>query len=498
MTDGAGTDGAGTDGPGTDGAGTEIEQLLAELGRRRAGDLPTHGGRTLAYVFDSGLDGVDSLAARAHASASSANGLDPTAFPSLLRCENELVGAAAALLGGDERTAGTVTSGGTESCLLAVLAAREAHPEIERPRMVLPDTAHPAFDKAGHYFGVQPVRVPVDAATLAADPLAMGAALDEHTVLVVVSAPSYAHGVLDPVGPVAGAAAARGIRCHVDACIGGWVLPHLDVAPFDLAVSGVTSIAVDLHKYAYCPKGTSVLLHADAALRRPQYFASAAWPGYTMVNPTMQSTRSGGPVAAAWAVVTHIGPARYAELARAARRVTLAVAAGVADIDGLRVLAPPDSTLLAVVAAGAELDVFTVADEMLARGWYLQPQLAFGPSPASLHLTVTAALAGQEDTLLADLRAAVAAARAAGPVVVDEAIVDVVAALDPDALGDEEFDGLLAAAGLGAGIGGDGSGAGPLPTRMAPVNALLAIAPPRLRERLTAEFFSRLQRAVLP
>lgn len=464
--------------------------LLAELRRRRAGDLPTHGGRTLAYVFDSGRDGVDALAAQAHALASSTNGLDPTAFPSLLACENELVAAAAALLGGDGRTVGTVTSGGTESCLLAVLGARDARPDATAPRMVLPETAHPAFDKAAHYFGVRAVRVPVDPATLAADPAAMAAALDDDpagdTVLVVVSAPSYAHGVLDPVAPVAAAAAQRGIRCHVDACIGGWVLPHLDVPPFDLSVPGVTSIAVDLHKYAYCPKGTSVLLHADAALRRPQYFASAAWPGYTMVNATMQSTRSGGPVAAAWAVVSLIGPEGYAELARAARAAALSVAAGIDAVDGLRVVVHPDSTLLALAASGTDLDVFTLADEMTARGWYLQPQFAFGPCPATLHLTVTAALAGQEHALLADLRDATAAARAAGPQRVDDGVAAFVAALDPDALTDEQFGGLLAAAGL---VGGGG-----LPRRMAPVNALLAVAPPRLRERLTTEFFSRLQR----
>jgi glutamate/tyrosine decarboxylase-like PLP-dependent enzyme len=466
------------------------DDLLAELRRRRAGDLPTHGGRTLAYVFDSGLDGVDALAAQAHALASSTNGLDPTAFPSLLACENELVGTAAALLGGGDRTVGTVTSGGTESCLLAVLAARDARPDVTAPRMVLPATAHPAFDKAGHYFGVRVVRVPVDPVTLAADPAATAAALDDDTVLVVVSAPSYAHGVLDPVAPVAAAAAERGIRCHVDACIGGWVLPHLDAAPFDLSVPGVTSIAVDLHKYAYCPKGTSVLLHADAALRRPQYFASADWPGYTMVNATMQSTRSGGPVAAAWAVVSLIGPAGYAELARAARAATLALSAGVDATDGLRVLVAPDSTLLALAAESDDLDVFTLADEMTARGWYLQPQFASGPSPATLHLTVTAALSGKEDALLDDLRAATAAARAAGPARVDDAVAAAIAALDPDALTDEQFGGLLAAAGLGGGTG--------LPERMAPVNALLAAAPPRLRERLTAEFFSRLQRPAPP
>jgi glutamate/tyrosine decarboxylase-like PLP-dependent enzyme len=467
-------------------AGIPADKVLDELRTMRAGDLPTHGGRTLAYVYDSGLSGVDDLAAAAHALASSANGLDPTAFPSLMRMENEIVATAVALLGGGPAAVGSVTSGGTESCLLAVLAARDARPDVERPRMVLATTAHAAFHKAAHYFGVEAVSVPVDPATFRADPDAMAAAIDDRTVLVVVSAPSYAHGVVDPVTPIAAAAAERGVRCHVDACIGGWVLPHfrrLGVAmpDFDLSVPGVTSLSVDLHKYAYCPKGTSILLHASAELRRPQFFASARWPGYTMLNSTMQSTRSGGPLAAAWAVLHHLGDAGYARLASLTLDAVRAIRAGVEAIDGLRVLGDPVSTLLAVTADADDVDVFTVADEMTERRWYLQPQFGLDSSPANLHLTVTAANNGSESELLDDLGAAVAAARAAGPVCLPPELVAVIEALDPDALTADQFAGLLAAAGL------DGVAA---PKRMAEVNGMLAVAPPRLRERLLVEFLS--------
>ncbi|GAA0210820.1 aminotransferase class V-fold PLP-dependent enzyme [Saccharothrix mutabilis subsp. mutabilis] len=454
------------------------EDVLAELAALRAGDLPTHGGRTLAYVYDSAVPGLDDLAARAHASASSVNGLDPTAFPSLLRLENDIVATAARLLGGTPETVGTVTSGGTESCLLAVLAARDARP-VESPSIVLPETAHAAFHKAAHYFGVRVVAVPVDPKTFRADPDAMVAAIDDTTVLVVVSAPSYAHGVVDPVPPIAAACLERGVRCHVDACIGGWVLPFApDAPPFDFSVPGVTSISVDLHKYAYCPKGTSVLLHANADLRRPQYFASAAWPGYTMLNSTTQSTRSGGPVAAAWAVLRHIGDDGYRTLAATALGSTRVIRDGIEGIDGLRVLGEPDSTLVAFTSD--DVDVFVVADEMRARNWYVQPQFAHRSSPANLHLTVTAANAGAEDGFLADLRASVAAARAAGPVDVPAEVVAFIEALDPDALTPQEFAGLLAAAGLGGGAA--------LPERMATVNTLLAAARPALRERLLVEF----------
>lgn len=467
-------------------AGPPADQVLEELRVLRAGDLPTHGGRTLAYVYDSGLFGLDELAATAHALASSANGLDPTAFPSLLRMENDVVSTAAALLGGGAGTVGSVTSGGTESCLLAVQAARDARPEVDRPRMVLAATAHAAFHKAAHYFGVEAITVPVDQETFRADPDAMAAAIDERTVLVVVSAPSYAHGVVDPVAQVAAVAAARGVRCHVDACIGGWVLPYfrrlgVTVPDFDLSVPGVTSLSVDLHKYAYCPKGTSVLLHADASLRRSQFFASARWPGYTMLNSTLQSTRSGGPLAAAWAVLRHVGDAGYERLAARTLAAVRALRAGIEAIDGLRVLGDPGSSLLSVTRAAEDFDVFTVADEMTERSWYLQPQFGLASSPANLHLTVTAANHGSEPELLGDLAAAVTAARAAGPVTLPAELLDAIAALDPDTLTAEQFAGLLAAAGL------DGAG---VPKRMAEVNTMLAAAPPALRERLLVEFLS--------
>ena len=292
-----------------------MNDVLARLEQLRAHDLPTHGGRTLAYVYDSGLAEADEVGRRALAAFGSSNGLDPTAFPSLLAMENELVGLAADLLDGPESTVGSVTSGGTESILLAVQSARDAHPEIAEPSMVLPSTIHAAFLKAAHYFGVRPVVVPVRS-DFRANPDAMTAVIDDTTVLVAVSAPSYAHGVIDPVPAVAAAAAARGVRCHVDACIGGWVLPFAarvgrDVPPWTFAVDGVTSISVDLHKYAYTPKGASVLLHRTPELRRPQFFARADWPGYTMLNSTTQSTRSGGPLAAAWAVVRTIGLEGY-------------------------------------------------------------------------------------------------------------------------------------------------------------------------------------------
>ena len=474
------------------------DDIPARLRALQSGDLPVHGGRTLAYVYDSGLGEVDRIARDAVAAFAGSNGLDPTAFPSLLQMENDLVGFAARLLDAPPSVVGTITSGGTESVLLAVQAARDAHPEITRPTMVLPSTAHAAFHKAAHYFGVEARIVPVGD-DFRADPEAMRAAVDECTVLLVASAPSYAHGVVDPVTEIAAIAAERGLRCHVDACIGGWVLPYArrsgrSVPDWTFEVEGVTSISVDLHKYAYAPKGASLLLHRTPELRRSQYFASAAWPGYTMLNSTMQSTRSGGPVAGAWATVQSIGDAGYQRLTDEVFAAVDEIAAGVARIDGIDVLVEPDSTLLALVTTPA-CDPFTICDEMAERDFFVQPQLSYEGQPATLHLSVSAATLPHVGELLEALAASVAAALAAGPVAVDPGVAAYVAALDPAGIGADEFDGLLAAAGL---LTGDAEAGLALPTRMAEVNALLDLAAPALREAVLVAFLDRLQRPSHP
>ncbi|MFF0720416.1 pyridoxal phosphate-dependent decarboxylase family protein [Micromonospora sp. NPDC003816] len=476
--------------------GVPAEQVLAEVRRLREADRPTHGGRLFAYVYDAAVAGLDELAAAAYAESAHVNGLDPTAFPSLLTMENALVGAAARVLGGGPGTSapevvGSVTSGGTESLILAVKAARDARPEITAPRIVVPASAHAAFAKAAHYLRVALDTVPVDPGTLRPSVADVAAAITPETVLVVCSAPSYAHGVVDPVAEIAETAAAAGVRCHVDACFGGWTLPYLrrlgtDLPAFDFAVTGVTSISVDLHKYAYAPKGVSVLLHRDAGLRAPQYFAYADWPGYTMVNPVISSTRSGGPIAAAYATLRHLGDDGYLELARRTREAVRVLADAVRGVDGLRLVAEPESTVVCFTATESGPDLFVLVDELAARGWHTQPQLAYAGMPCSVHLTVTAAVAPTAAEFGADLAEAVAAAEAAGPVALPPDLLALAGALTPEALTADLVAGLAAGLGLGGGGG--------LPDRMAPVNTLLDAAPPALRERLLVEFVSLLQR----
>ncbi|WDZ85419.1 pyridoxal phosphate-dependent decarboxylase family protein [Micromonospora cathayae] len=498
ASDDPGTPGAGGPPPALPAQGVPADRVLAEIAALRAADRPTHGGRLFAYVYDPAVPGLDELTTAAHAASAHVNGLDPTAFPSLLAMENALVGAAAKLLGGGPGTGapdvvGSVTSGGTESLILAVKAARDARPDLVEPRIVVPVSAHAAFAKAAHYLRVALDPVPVDPATLRPEVADVAAAIRPETVLVVCSAPSYAHGVVDPVEGIAAVAARAGVRCHVDACFGGWTLPYLrrlglPVPRFDLSVPGVTSISVDLHKYAYAPKGVSVLLHRDPTLRAPQYFAFADWPGYTMINPVISSTRSGGPIAAAYATLRHLGDAGYLELADRTLTAVRRLADAVRGVEGLRLLAEPESTVVCLTTTDPGLDLFVLVDELTARGWHTQPQMAYADLPASVHLTVTAAVAPKVDEFGPDLADAVAAARAAGPVRLPDELLAMAASLPPEALTPELVAGLAAGLGLG--------GAAGLPDRMAPVNTLLNAAPPALRERLLVEFVSLLQRPV--
>ena len=387
--------------------GHTSDDVLGALESLRAGDVDWHGGKVFSLVFSAGDELTDMLK-RAYTTYFAENALNPAAFPSLRRLESEVVEMTARLLGSDGSVVGNMTTGGTESILMAVKTAREwarvHRRRVAHPEMVLPSSAHPAFEKAAHYFGVRPVHVPVGD-DFRADARAMRRAIGRRTVLVVGSAPSYPQGVVDPIEDIAALAARRGILCHVDACVGGFMLPFVrdlgrPVPAFDFQVPGVTSMSVDLHKYGYAPKGASVVLYRDAALRRLQYFAFADWPGGLYVSPTMTGTRSGGAIAAAWAALQRLGHEGYLEIAREVMGTVDALRQGIAAIPGLEILGEPAMSVMAI--GSSTLDVYEVGDNMTARGWHLDRQ----QFPASLHLTVNRAHVGGATRFLDDLREA--------------------------------------------------------------------------------------------
>jgi sphinganine-1-phosphate aldolase len=371
--------------------GMSKDEILDTLRAKRAHDARWQDGRTFGMVFDGGQS-VHEVAEAVAVEFLHENALNPTAFPSISEIQSEVVGACADLFHGDT-AAGFMTSGGTESILMAVKAARERGREergITAPEMVLPESAHAAFHKGAHYFGLKVHKVAVRD-DWKADVDAMAACVNDNTVLVVGSAPQYPQGVIDPIPELAALASDAGASFHTDACMGGFVLPFMeqlgyDVAPWDFRVDGVTTISADVHKLGYAPKGASVILHRTKELRRHQVFVFDDWLGGFYASPAMQGSRPGMPMATAWAVMHHLGLDGYRRLTKLVIETRERMVEGIRAIEGLRVLGEPEAHLLAMAAAPGGPDVFALGDALLARGWVHDRQ---GP-PDSLHSTVSA------------------------------------------------------------------------------------------------------------
>ncbi len=389
-------------------------EILGALEAKRGNDARWQDGRTFGMVYDAGpeLHEVVEEVARMFLHD---NALNPMAFPSLGEIQSEVVGITADLLHAPPGAAGFMTSGGTESILCAVKAARERGRKergVTRPEIVLAESAHAAFHKAAHYFFLDVRKVPVRA-DFRADVDAMAAAVNENTVLVVGSAPQYPQGVIDPIAELAAVAQSVGASFHVDACMGGFVLPFMemlgyDVAPWDFRVEGVTSISADLHKLGYAPKGASVILHRTKELRSYQTFVFDGWLGGFYGSPAMQGTRPALPMATAWATLHHIGVEGYKRLTKLAVDARERMEQGVRGIEGLDVVGQPETHLLAITAARGwedRLDVFALGDALQRRGWFHDRQ----KPPDSLHATVSAGNAGVIDDYLSDVRECVAA-----------------------------------------------------------------------------------------
>ena len=314
-------------------------------------------------------------------------------------------------LGADKDSAGFMTSGGTESILMVVKAARDQFAQsngVTTPNIVLPTSAHAAFEKACHYFGVESRRAAVGS-DWRADIAAMEMLIDDNTVMLVASAPQYPQGVIDDVAGIAALASSHGINCHVDACMGGVTLAYLEklglpIPPWNLQVHGVTSISVDLHKYGYTSKGASVVMYSSKSLRAHQGFFTDNWLGGMYASSGMLGTKSGGSIASAWAVLRHLGDDGYTELTRRARNATEQIANHINAHPHLVLRAYPESTLICFGAADpSTLNVFAVADELRTRGWYVDRQLP----PESLHCTVNAIHHDKIEAFIIDLDASV-------------------------------------------------------------------------------------------
>jgi len=385
--------------------GIPINELSKMMEDARKEDVNWDDGKVWSLIFRANQEHYDFIK-KANSMFFSKNALNPLAFPSLKKFESEVISMTIDLLNGTRRGGGNMTSGGTESILMGVKThrdwARVMFPNIIEPEILLPSSAHPAFDKAAEYFCVKSVRVPVDGNTYRADVKAMEKGITDNTILIVGSACDFPRGVVDPITELASIAKERGIGMHVDACIGGFILPFVkelgyDIPNFDFSVPGVTSISADIHKYGYGPKGTSTITYHHEKLWKYQFSAYVNWSGGIYVSPTMRGTRPGGELAAAWAALNFLGRKGYLETTRTVMESARKLINGINQINHLYVLGKPDMSVFSFTSD--KFDIYLLGDIMDKKGWTLSRlQL-----PKALHLIVNPLHSKKVDLFLKDL-----------------------------------------------------------------------------------------------
>ncbi|MEO1472674.1 MAG: aspartate aminotransferase family protein [Pseudomonadota bacterium] len=391
------------------------DDMLARGGK----DAKWRDGKTAVYVFNAGEE-IAAVQKEAYAMYMSENGLGPLAFPSLAQMEADVIAMALGLLNGPKDATGAMTSGGTDSITMAIKTARDyarsAGKVGERANVVLAQSAHLAFDKAAHLMDIEVRRIPLKSdGSFEADPVAMGDACDEDTIMMVGSAPNFPHGIIDPIEALGAVAAQKDIWLHVDACVGGYFAPFarmngVAVPAFDFEVPAVKSMSADLHKYGYAAKGASTVLFRSGDLYAHMPFDMAGWSGAPMKTPTLAGTRPGGAIAAAWAVMNHLGVEGYRRLQGQVCETRVRIEAGVKAL-GFEVLGNP---MLGLVAfRHPDHHSFAIYGEIYRRGWFT----SVTKEPPSLHLMLSPKHAEVVDAYLADLNAALdtVAAGADGP-----------------------------------------------------------------------------------
>lgn len=390
--------------------GASWTELQAEMAEYSAHDVPWREGRSPLFVFKNDAE-TEEIGRRAFFEYFNENGLGGTrAFHGIGRMEREVLAYGLDLLNAPDTAAGVFSPGGSESIFLAVKAARDAYrADADAPRfglnIVMPDTAHAAFDKAAQVMDLQIRRAPLRP-DMRVDVDALGALIDDHTILIVGSAPCYPHGVVDPIEALSDLALAQGKWLHIDACVGGWILPFFrmngrDVAAFDFALPGVRSISADLHKFGFCPKPASTVFFRDIADQERAKFVADAWPSGVFRTATLAGTRPAGAVAGAWAVLNHLGVMGYREAADRLARMTDAYVADIEAIEGLTMWSRPDMSL---INFGSHThDMARVAAQMTERGWLT----TLTRRPVGLHLMMSLLHEAPRQEYIADLAASV-------------------------------------------------------------------------------------------
>ncbi len=398
--------------------GRDWDDLLVDMRARKADDIDWRNGRTPLYVFHNDSETYE-IGRKAYFEFFSENALGrKRAFHSIQSMEREVLDYGLSLFSAPDGGEGVFTSGGSESILVAMKTARDAW-RAARPgrgpgsamNIVMPVTAHPAFDKASDLLGYEIRRTEVRPDGRA-DAEAMRPLIDENTIAIIGSAPCFPYGVVDPIDQLSDLAEATGAWLHVDACVGGWMAPFFTMngrqtPHFDFRFPGVRSISADLHKFGFCPKPASTVFFRDAADMERAAFVADAWPSGRFETSTLVGTRPGGAVAAAWAVLNHLGTTGYRD---AARRLAEMVDLYVADLEalGFRMIARPDLSIIAFTSQSE--DMFAVAKELGTHGWLVGQTRR----PPGIHAMMSLFHAPAREAFIADLAVSLERVRGGG------------------------------------------------------------------------------------
>ena len=376
---------------------TPLEEIFKSLNEAKRLDIDPTKGKLFTYIYETGLSEIREISRRAFELFMETNALDPTVFKSAFLFEREVVAFAKKLVNADDEVVGTATYGGTESIILAVKAARwrfKKRKGVNKvPEIILPLTGHPSIRKAAHYLEMKAIDIPVVPETKKVDVEKVKEKVNENTALIVVSAPNFPYGTIDPIKEIAEFVKDKDIPVHVDACLGGYVLPFMrelgePVPPFGFEVEGVTSLSMDTHKYGYAPKGISILLFRTGEYKEGTIYVDLKWPGYPFINNIVLSSRSIVPLAAAWAIMRYLGKKGYLELTKKLLRVRDKILTGLKDM-GFKSIAPIESPLLSLTLEDEE-ELFKFYANMTLKGWImgLQPRIK-GVAPYNIHLTLS-------------------------------------------------------------------------------------------------------------
>lgn len=392
--------------------GRPFEEILKELENFGKDDPKYKEAKTWSLVYYLNEEYTQFLN-DAYSKYFSANGLNPTAFKSLKRLEKEVLRFTADLFHVDYEACGVMTSCGTESCMLAVKTYRDLGRSkgIKKPEMIIPETAHVAWDKGAEYFGVKIRRAPLDA-NWQVDVKAVEKMINKNTVMILGSAPEYPHGIIDPIEKLGELAVAHKVPLHVDSCVGGYILPFMemagiDVPVWDFRVKGVTSISADIHKYGFAAKGASCILYRNIDYFKHQVFANQDWPGGVFASPAFLGTRPGGAYAAAWAAIQANGIEGYVALAKKTVEVSNLLKEEICKLGCFEIIGKPIVSLLAFRSTDKDVNIFAVGDVMEEKGWHIDRL----QMPDALHAMVTAPHEKVIEAFISDLKDAVQTVR---------------------------------------------------------------------------------------